>query len=450
MTSQTPIFAPSNADNLDTAFEMIARLIRSRLGGEDIAPDGTVGLEYFDDNSPLGNFLRDREPPFAEYITLLLALAPHARPTLIDAEIRAILDKGGDFPEVGGLRDPDSRTFLPTGQTVAFLLAGDDLEGRFVVQRILSPDHWFAREGILRLEPAKDGAPALSGRLILARDWVDRLTLGETSAPPFSAEFPARRIETQLGWDDLVLPAGTQAHLSEILDWVQHFGTLSADWGLKARLRPGYRALFHGASGTGKTFAATLIGKTTGREVFRVDLSAVVSKYIGETEKNLANLFTIAQDRNWILFFDEADALFGKRTNVKDSHDRYANQEVSYLLQRIEECDALCILASNLRANIDDAFLRRFNAVIRFPEPGAAERQSIWRRALPLEHLSDEVIDLVCPYELTGGSIVNVAQFAAINALTRGEREVGLQDLELGIRREIEKEGKVFRSLNAS
>lgn len=450
MTSHSPIHVTSNADNLDTAFDMLARLIRSRLGGEDIAPDGTVGLQYFDDNSPLGDFIRDREPPFAEYVTLLLALAPHVRPTLLDAEIRSALEKAGDFPEVGGLRDSESRTFLPTGQTAAFLLAGEDLEGRFTMQRILSSEHWFAREGVLRLEPAKEGAPILSGRLIMARDWIDRLTVGETKAPPFSAEFPARRIETQLSWDDLVLPADTHARLAEILDWVQHAGTLAQDWGLSARLRPGYRALFHGASGTGKTFAATLLGKTTGRDVYRVDLSAVVSKYIGETEKNLANLFAVAQDRNWILFFDEADALFGKRTNVKDSHDRYANQEVSYLLQRIEECSALCILASNLRSNIDDAFLRRFNAVIRFPEPGPDERRDIWRRSLPTSLISDQVIEQVCGYEMTGGAIVNVAQFAAINALAQGRAEVQISDMELGVQREIEKEGKVFRSLNAT
>lgn len=446
MNSQNPIIV-SNADNLEAAFDMLANLIRSRLSDQDIAPDGTLGLSYFDDQSPLGEFIKARQPEFAEYVTLLLALAPHVRPTLLDAEIRTAIDKAGDFPDIGGVRDPDSRTFLPTGQTAAFLLAGDHIEGRFTMQRVFSSEHWFAREGILRMDPPEEGAPVLSGRIIMSRDWVDRLTIGEINAPPFSTAFPARRIDTQLSWDDLVLPADTHARLDEILSWVQHFKTLSADWGLGARLRPGYRALFHGSSGTGKTFAATLLGKSTGREVFRVDLSAVVSKYIGETEKNLANLFTIAQDRDWILFFDEADALFGKRTDVKDSHDRYANQEVSYLLQRIEECEGMCILASNLRSNIDDAFLRRFNAVIRFPEPGQPERAEIWRRALPPHLADDALVQQISQYELTGGAIVNVAQFAAISALSDGRETILLSDMELGVQREIEKEGKIFRSI---
>lgn len=318
------------------------------------------------------------------------------------------------------------------------------------MQRLFSPDHWFAREGALRLEPPKEGAPALSGRIVMARDWVERMTLGAVDIPPFSASFPARRIETALDWDDLVLPESARARLDELLRWATHRRALEEDWGFGARLRPGYRALFHGASGTGKTFASTLLGKSTGREVFRVDLSVVVSKYIGETEKNLSSLFEAAHRRDWILFFDEADALFGKRTSVKDSHDRYANQEVSYLLQRVEEYDGLCILASNLRANIDEAFLRRFNAIIRFPEPGPDERAEIWRRALPPRGDDGgraELIEAVKGYELTGGGIVNVAQFAAIEAVAAGRRDVTLEDVELGVRRELEKEGKVFRSL---
>jgi SpoVK/Ycf46/Vps4 family AAA+-type ATPase len=284
----------------------------------------------------------------------------------------------------------------------------------------------------------------------MSREWAERLTLGRSAAPPFSAEFPARRIETTLDWDDLILPAPVQRQLEELLRWTRHHRQLVKEWDFGGRFRPGYRALFHGASGTGKTFAATLLGKSTGREVYRVDLSVVVSKYIGETEKNLSSLFDIANQRDWILFFDEADALFGKRTAVKDSHDRYANQEVSYLLQRVEEYDGLCILGSNLRANIDDAFLRRFNAIVRFPEPGPEERYEIWRRALPSRgdrRACEELLQAVKVYDLNGGGIVNVAHFAAIEALAAGRDHVTLEDLELGIRREVEKEGKTFKRL---
>jgi hypothetical protein len=442
-----PPATASNADNLKAALDLLARLIRGRMKQEP--PAAELALSFYDDGSPLGEFIRDRQPSAPEWVTLMLALAPHARPGLIDAEIRAALKAEGDFPEIGGVREPDSRTFLPTGQTAVFLVAGDDLEGRFAIQRLFGPDHWFAREGVLRLEPPRDGAPALAGRLVMARDWAERLTLGRAQPPAFGPDFPARRIETALDWQDLVLPEGVRVRLDELLRWALHHRALSGRRGLGARLRPGCRALFHGASGTGKTFAATLLGKATGREVFRVDLSVVVSKYIGETEKNLSGLFAAAQRRDWILFFDEADALFGKRTSVRDSHDRYANQEVSYLLQRIEDYDGLCILASNLRANIDDAFLRRFNFVIRFPEPGPEERAEIWRRTLPGDDpvARERLVESAKGYDLTGGAIVNAAQFAAIEAIAAGRAAPSEEDLELGVQREIEKEGRVFRAM---
>ncbi len=438
-----------NTANLEAAFDVLQRLVRACIAGENIAPGGEISIEFFDDGSPLGDLIRDKRPSFAEYVLLVLALAPHAKPALLDRIIRSALSQDSDFPEIGGIRHAASRTFLPTGQTAAYLLADDDIAGRFSVERLLGPDHWFARDDVLKLEPAEAGAPALTGQITMSHHWVRRLTIGGESAPPFSAAFPARQIKTGLDWDDLVLPSDTCERLDEILRWVRHHKSLEADWGFGARLRPGYRALFHGASGTGKTFAATLLGRSTGRPVYRVDLSVVVSKYVGETEKNLSALFDAAHRRDWILFFDEADALFGKRTAVKDSHDRYANQEVSFLLQRVEDYDGLCILASNLRTNIDDAFLRRFSAIVRFPEPGAKERAAIWDRALPDcggPKDREALIAAIQGYELTGGGIVNVAQFAAVEAAAAGRRRVKLAEVILGIRREIEKEGRVFRA----
>lgn len=437
----------SNAANLASALDVIARLIRARIGGEDIAPDGEIRLAFFDDGSLLGDFIRERQPPFEEYVMLLLALAPHIRPTLLDAEIRAALAREGDFPEIGGVRDPDSRTFLPTGETAAFLLAGDDLDGRFRIQRLFAADHWFVREGVLRLEETKDGAPLLSGRIIMARDWVERFTLGAAQPPAFGAGFPARRITTALEWDDLILDEPVQERIGELENWVRHGRTLMQGWGMAGRLRPGYRALFHGPPGTGKTLTATLLAKSTGRDVYRVDLSTVVSKYIGETEKNLAALFDQARNRDWILFFDEADALFGKRTSVKDSHDRYANQEISYLLQRVEDFEGLVILASNFRANIDEAFLRRFNAIIRFPFPSESERRRIWFRTLPDHPGRAALAEQMARFELSGGNIVNVIQFAAIESIAAGSPAIGLRTAIKGVEREFEKEGKVFHNL---
>jgi DNA polymerase III delta prime subunit len=382
----------------------------------------------------------------------MLALAPHLRPGLLETAVRAALPGDSDFPQFGGRRERDSRALIATGETACFLLAGRDVEARFAVQRLFGPDHWFARDAILRLEEAERGAPYLSGRLVMARDWVERLTLGRAVAPDFSAAFPARRVETELGWADLVLEPGAQAQIEELCRWLRHRRALAERAMPPGRLRPGYRALFHGPPGTGKTLAAGLLGKISGREVYRVDLSTVVSKYIGETEKNLAALFETAQHRDWILFFDEADALFGKRTSVKDAHDRYANQEVSYLLQRVEDYDGLVVLATNLRTNIDDAFLGRFDAVVRFSMPTEADRRRIWLAAMPRDPAPadpEAFAVVLARFELSGRAIVGALQFAALAALDAGSPVLRYGDAALGVRREMEKEGRVFRDLAA-
>ena len=214
-------------------------------------------------------------------------------------------------------------------------------------------------------------------------------------------------------------------------------------------VKPGYRCLFHGLPGTGKTLAALILGKKTGRDVFRIDLSMVVSKFIGETEKNLAQLFERSKDKEWILFFDEADALFGKRTNINDAHDKYANQEVAYLLQRIESHNGLVILASNFKANIDEAFIRRFQSVIYFPLPRPEERFAIWRKAFPEKSNLNippdkELMEIAKKYEITGAAIVNVVQFCCIDALATNATAITTDRIKAGIEREFQKEGKVY------
>jgi SpoVK/Ycf46/Vps4 family AAA+-type ATPase len=270
------------------------------------------------------------------------------------------------------------------------------------------------------------------------------------STPSFGPDFPAQKIETERDWDDLVLSEDILDQIEELKIWIEHNDRLLNEWGMRKKLKPGYRVLFHGPSGTGKTLTATLLGKYTGRDVFRVNLSTIVSKYIGETEKNLEKLFSKADNKEWILFFDEADALFGKRTEVSDSHDRYANQEVSYLLQRVENFNGLVILSSNFKTNIDDAFLRRFNAIIKFPFPDATLRARIWRKSLPEKIKTDKYLDInevAVRYKLTGGNIINVIHYASLRSMHEKKELITLGNVLKGIKREVEKEGKIFDDL---
>ncbi|MFZ2405725.1 MAG: ATP-binding protein [Methylobacter sp.] len=437
-----------NAVNLDQALgwlkSVVSGCIRIHFGGNEDFEISQLNLH--NDNSWLTRFIASREPSFEEFAIFMLVITPHLNPHFFNKLIAEHLPEGGDFPEFGGVRGTNHRGLLPTGETVQFILAGDDLEKRLDIQRILGSEHWFAQQHILWLEPVSAGEPIMSGRLILDPEIVELLTTGTVSKPRFSTDFPAEYLETGMEWDDLVLHPNTLRHIREIENWIAHNDVLLLDWGLGKKLKSGYRALFYGPSGTGKTLTATLLGKYTGKDVFRIDLSRVVSKYIGETEKNLSKLFDKAEHKNWILFFDEADALFGKRTDIRDAHDKYANQEVAYLLQRIESYNGLVILATNQRSNIDDAFARRFQAIIHFPIPRSEERYQIWCKAFPSQlEIADDIdwLQVAARFELTGAGIINVTHYCAVEALADQSLCIDFKRLEAAILREYIKEGKV-------
>ncbi len=240
-------------------------------------------LNLYSDDSWLAAFMKQRDPAYEEFTVLMLAIAPHLSPRLLGKIISEHLPEGGDFPEFGGVKGGNHRGILPTGETAQFILAGDDLGKRLAIQHILSNDHWLAKEHILWLESVREGEPLMSGRLVLDPEIIEQLTIGTVSKPRFSMDFPAEYVETQMEWDDLVLHPNTLRHIREIENWITHSETLLQDWGMRKKIKPGYRALFYGPPGTGKTLTATLLGKYTGKEVFRIDLSRVVSKYIGET-----------------------------------------------------------------------------------------------------------------------------------------------------------------------
>lgn len=364
---------------------------------------------------------------FEERVIVMLALMPHIKPQALDTFFlqNGALDR--QFTQFGGWKGLSHGGFLPTGETAVFIIAGDDPIKRCEVVRMFQRDHWFYTSNILRLEGANEGEPFLSGQLRVSEEFLSHVLLDREYKPDYSIGFPAKLITTPLEWEDMVLDYQTHEALEEINTWIEHQHTIMEDWGLKRILKPGYRALFYGPPGTGKTLAATLLGKKNNMDVYRVDLSMIVSKYIGETEKNLAKVFDLAENRNWILFFDEADALFGKRTTTNTSNDRHANQEVAYLLQRIEDFPGTVILATNLKSNIDEAFSRRFQSIIYFPMPSEELRADLWRSMLPKEWLGDDAEELIATAaksELSGGSIANVVRKCAVQLVSKPTSKV--------------------------
>jgi hypothetical protein len=508
---QKPLLPPGR--KYSNEFVYLDSLIRYRIR-QALRPQGGAGnepamppLEQW--SIHLRNFIsgkgwKDDRPAMT---LILVALAPYVYPDLFDDAIFDTLQelKKDRVDRIGGVRGKNSPFFLPTGETAVFLIGGNDHSVRQTVQDLFGAEHDFWEKKILWLEDLQGEEPPMHGKLIMSTDYVDLMTTGNHKSPQFSISFPARKIpHTSRTLDDLIVSNNLKIQIAQIKSWLMHKDELHAKFG--ELIKKGYRTLFYGPPGTGKTFTAMLLGKDVQREVYKIDLSMIVSKYIGETEKNLEQLFSRAKDKNWILFFDEADALFGKRTNVRDAHDKYANQEVSYLLQRIEDYDGLVILATNMKNNIDDAFCRRFNSVLHFPFPEADHRYILWIKSFfPKAKISagqviiededkddfsfsdtpgsdelleiEEVAEAVKKYELSGGSITNVVQYAIIKGMERyhalreerqrfisrqnvlvsaNEEEedpcnpepeftIYLSEIIDGIRNELIKEGKPFR-----
>jgi hypothetical protein len=431
-------------------FMYLEEIINNRLDqyfGINPKNTGTISIPEFKEWSLLLPDNLIKKLSSEEATLLLIALAPHLQPDLFDSVIESKLQQSGELRVIGGVRGKNFRGFLPTGETAIFILAGDNSKKRYQIQKLLDPEGFLARELVMWVEEPPAGEPAMSGKLIVSQEYIELLTFGTISRPRFGLNFPAQFLETRQEWDDLVLPDETMEQVEELQIWIKHNDTLLNKWGMSKKFMPGYKVLFYGSPGTGKTMTASLLGKYTGRDVYKIDLSLVVSKFIGETEKNLATLFDKAENKDWILFFDEADALFGKRTSVRDAHDKYANQEVSYLLQKIENYSGLVILASNFKSNIDDAFTRRFQSQIFFPVPKYNERLKIWKKAFPEKVTLKDEIDLSAiarQYELTGSNIMNIVHYVCLKTIASGSRKVSLNLLQTGIKKEFRKEGKII------
>jgi hypothetical protein len=426
--------------------QIVVQRIQSHFNNNTFDFDGYV-KEAFNGNL-LNETITKHIPQLSttdEWVIIMLALVPHVQPNFFEVIITEHLPNGGDFSEFGGVKGTNHRGMIPTGETAQFIIGGNDIKRRLDVQALFEETHFFYQNDIAWLETVKEGEPFMSGRIILAPEWVNSLLSGKEIKPKFSPDFPAKLVQTKMTWDDLVLHPFTAEQIEDIKRWFKFHHILEADSNLCRKINRGYRVLFHGPPGTGKTLTAGLMGKEFGKDVYRVDLSQIVSKYIGETEKNLSKIFDKAEHKEWILFFDEADALFGKRTNVQSSHDKYANQEVSFLLQRVEDFSGLLILASNFKSNMDEAFLRRFHSIVHFPMPNALERLKLWKQSLPSSVKLNsrlELPQLAEAHEISGASILNIVQYASLKALSREEKTLHHEDLLNGIRRELRKEEK--------
>ncbi|MER7106991.1 ATP-binding protein [Streptomyces sp. NPDC000229] len=382
---------PAERDRLARLWQREAILLPAALLVEvgDLDRDQAAATDAFIESAAVPLVVSSADPrqtsrPRGERVTV---------PALdTDEQVRVWADALGDVPEVSeeDLKDLVAQFSLPP-----HLIRS---AGAAVVRDLPGGDEHDARELAWRAGLAE------------ARMGMDEL---------------GRRIEPQAGWGDLVLAERQVKVLHEIVAHVRQRSTVHQDWGFAATLRRGLgvTALFAGGSGTGKTLAAEVMAKELGLDLFIIDLSQVVSKYIGETEKNLRRVFDAAERGGALLLFDEADALFGKRSEVKDSHDRYANLEVSYLLMRMEAYRGLAILTTNMKQALDTAFMRRIRFVVDFPFPGENERAEIWRRVLPARAPMKD-IDPVLLARLTvaGGSIRNIALSGAFLAAEEGER----------------------------
>lgn len=396
------------------------------------------------DSSAYAATVRELGMTADERIVVMLALMLHVRPQALDPMLMNNATLNRRYTEVGGRVSETHGGFLPTCQTAAFILAGDDLARRFAVLTLFDDAHFFARRRMLRLEATAGGEPQSGRLLVLSNDYVQRFTTGEryTVEEFYSARYtgnlPASMITSPLRREDLVLVVEAHKELDLVASWLNQQYSELRDWGLERIMPNGYRCLFAGPPGTGKTLAAMLLGSTAGVGVCRVDLSMLAMMPIGDiaqTKQDLAQLFELAQEQRWLLYFDAAGSVFDWRMPGHGAilHD---------VLQRIEDFAGLAIVSAHNKADIDPQFAGRCDSVIDFALPDAALRLQLWRQALPGPQRLAADVDLPAlaqQHELSGGAILNVVRHAALRAVTAGSTTIAQNDLLLGVAREMGK-----------
>ena len=413
--------------------------------------ESSPGLDAFpppalpDEESAYAQLLNELNLSAEERLLFILAFAPYFAPALLTEKLRAEnYNLRVKAAIVGGVIKSSSMQFVPSMQTWLFLLAGRDWSEASRHELVLRERSPLFREGIIITRANDDyGNPSspYEDLLFIVPEYVNYLKSGRRPSPAFSPTFPARKLSTEYTWEDLVLSTPCRIQLNEMISWAEQSDTMKQE---SFKFDLPFVCLFHGAPGTGKTLSTKLLGKTLDREVYRIDLSMIVSKYVGETEKNLALLFDKAENQDWILFFDEADSLFSKRTSVNSANDKWANLEVSYLLQRLEEFGGMAILATNLLTNIEPAMRRRFRYVVEFKAPTPDQRINLWQYALPKPFTYGPKVDLklYAKEPLTGANIASVLHRARIKLGDSDEKVISKAVLEQALKDELHKVGQ--------
>ncbi|MEO6241997.1 MAG: ATP-binding protein [Bacteroidia bacterium] len=431
------ILPESHVSNLNEELEWLFSVISHRINykGND---EKIFSAPELCANSAYGGFVSSHHLNQDERLVLALTLAVHLRPALFDL---FITDKKNH--QASRLyKSQNDISLLPTAETALYLIAGNDLAKRLKAHEIFDPEHLFYKQSVIDLGETTKGQSIYEGVLSLSSSFRDLFITNKYRKPRFSPDFPAHLLTTKLEWDDMILAPLTREKLDEVQAFLEYAPIIAHDWGMNKHAREGCRILFFGESGTGKTLAASLLGKHLGKEVYRVDISAVTSKYVGETTKRLDSLFNMAESKGWIIFIDEGDALLGQRKSTEadtGSNSHYANQDVAFLLQRIENYDGVIVIATNLKNNIDQAFTRRFQAMVRFYTPDAEMLFEFWKKNLPAKCPIDPGIDLpllIKRHPLTPASIMNVIFRVCVLTMKNKQDHITFQNLEKCIKDE--------------
>ncbi|MEM6631545.1 MAG: ATP-binding protein [Bacteroidota bacterium] len=441
----------SNAKDLERELAWLSLVIDTRLKlffGQECNYSSVLELSppnLDNSDSPYSRLVLHYKMSMAERLMLILGLAPHIRPKVLDVFFSRNSSLDRIFTEFGGELVRDEKEFIPTGETLSFLLSGNDLEFRIGLQTLFEPEHFFTQHHIFDFGWRPAGYPILKAPLRLKDEYSTYLTSGNKYYTRFSLEFPARRLETELGWRDIVLNSKTLTMVQEVDNWIKHGYALQHDWGMASKLRPGYRALFFGAPGTGKTLTTKLLGKSSGHDIYEISLPMLVSLNLKEAEKKLGLIFEQAEYKQWILYFDDADVLFGKKEHPTNRLGTSASQVFAYILHMIDNFQGLAILAADFTETFDKVLSRNFESMIYFPIPGPNERFKLWEQNLPKSAQLDKDVNLrliAKEYELSGGEILSTIRFVSLRALERGHNMIRQNDLLVGIRKELAKAGR--------